>query len=1733
MRDLAHHADQAASLDRFADLDPEGDGVGGALAVALGDRPDLDVEDLRLEEPRWNAASRSWARELGIPVRVGGRDPVRIAIAVPWLVGDDARSAAPPDIRLGSHTGTYVGRPGIPGAALVRSPGVRTVVRPMPGGTQVTVDVVPRFGTTWVVRAAPGRAGVVEVRGSGVTLAPGAGRGTVDDAGRFHALLALHPFRIDPSILDHGLEALNGRPRPSRATSVLTEEDLALVVEHVIDAQAVADTWPEGVPPEGLPAAWVTALDPAARHLAWYGDLLTDAAYRGARAAVRRIAEARERRAAKRPEAEYGVLARRLRLAFEAVGRGAGAYADAVVAERPRNTLALLEAQRRVTFLGPGGLPRLRGRMDLRTLPPGWRGVLCPVQTPESEKVGLHRHLALGTVQRQGPDDVVERYADLSPAAALVPFVGHDDPTRTALAAKMLSQALVVTGAEAPVVRTGVERLIAEEAGVLRAPAAGLTSLAGSGLAQVGTRRLAFGPPAANGSGQDLRWLTTPAAEGDYVARGDVLAHAPDVAIEGDGAACLRLGLNALVALVPWFGWNYEDGIVVSEAFAARATSEHLVQVATACDPGDVSRDGDFVVETVRLEDLADPVPAGTTVVALVDSAGKARKVLSFPEDATLVPNGHALPFRYVRLDADVLSVRFRVRRPLMVGDKLTTRHGGKGVVTRILPVQEMPRLPDGTPVEVILNPLGLLRRLNVGTVLEANVALARRLRGDEEPVVAPRRLGREGRLALAEELARLGAPGGRLSLTLADGGRVGPVEGVVVGDIYLLKLDHLAVAKAGGRADAGRSPVTLQPSRTSGWGSSRKLGSPQRLGEMEVWALQAIGADATLRDLLRNRGVGTPELRDALVLPAGLRAALAHLAVAGLHVEAETDDGARVDLTTVPGTDPARVRALVTRWRGSGDRGLTDVETLRPRAVEEIQALGGHGRTAAKAEPGVAPGRLARRLLDLALAAAHDPDRSPPAEVTEGGDPRRPPAGPFEWPAALADETVTHGIRLVRPVPHPWMLRVGRAEVRLPELEHLAILPPACFLTRTGPSDDDPLRQHFEDVIAANLRLEAALASGAASEVEAQHRILADKVVAVLGTLEHTPASGTVAGRLSGKFGILRRCLLGSSATHSCRAVLTGDPTQPVESVGLPRGLLDDLGVPAEPTGCEDVVLVNRQPTLHPYGLVALRAAESPDQTVRLHPYLLRALAGDFDGDTAAVHRPVSEAARAELWERCRPAATPRSAASGALLGKLDLDVAVGLRLRTLTADGRADLAAELGLHDGVGDVAGVGLDHEPLTPRAIEALAEVLLDGAADPGEGVERMATLMQAGWAGATGWGLSVIDVPDLVTRDQFDTVSLGEGTGPLGRIGQAVAAGAAGKPVDLLHLLVDRGEAAPSNTLLPAVPVDGTYLDGLADADYYAAAQPAVAGLAAKKLVTPFAGALTKRLVEIGYEVTIAGEDCGLKPAGGGGARDGGGAVVRSPLTCRGPNPCRACYGPDPATGAPPPVGRRVGVFAGMLVGEQSTQLALKSIHRRDGAGSLAAGIAELEGIFGRGRFTCPLPADSDADPDAPTLRRLLRRVAGLDPEEMATDDAERLVAVDLAGLLRAADARGFDARIALEPALRRFEDLLSGVERVHAAVLLRQFVEAFRQIAADVDAKGRPRAVTARALAHAARTAGRGVLALAATQGDLGPLVRDAARDAATVAVTPRESAPGVGGLRGDHLRRLILGDVG
>jgi DNA-directed RNA polymerase subunit beta len=549
----------------------------------------------------------------------------------------------------------------------------------------------------------------------------------------------------------------------------------------------------------------------------------------------------------------------------------------------------------------------------------------------------------------------------VSVATALIPFLEHDDANRALMGSNMQRQAVPLLVSEAPIVGTGMEIHAARNSGeMVLSQSAGTVIGVGWPEPQGDDRsvvKVLSGQDAGIGilvrpddGGADV-WYgihkfvrsnqgtclsqRISVKAGERVEAGTVLADGPSTR---DGE--LALGRNVLVAFMPWEGYNFEDAILISESVVRedKYTSIHIEEFEieardTKLGPEDITRDLPNIAEE-SLKNLNDwgiiyvgaEVGQGDILVGKITPKGeselsaeerllraifgeKAREIrdssLRVPhgEHGTVVDvkifsreSGHELPPGVNEL----VRVYVAQKRKISQGDKMAGRHGNKGVVARILPIEDMPYLPDGTPVEIVLNPLGVPSRMNLGQVLETHLGWAAEALGIK--VASPVFDGAPEEM-IEDELERAGLPrSGKVQLRDGRDGEAFDRE-ITVGFIYMLKLAHLVEDKIHARSTGPYSLVTQQP-----LGGKAQFGG-QRFGEMEVWALEAYGASHILQEILTVKSddiVGRVKAYEAIVkgentleagIPESFRVLVKELEGLSLGVEIQSEDENRIIL--------------------------------------------------------------------------------------------------------------------------------------------------------------------------------------------------------------------------------------------------------------------------------------------------------------------------------------------------------------------------------------------------------------------------------------------------------------------------------------------------------------------------------------------------------------------------------------------------------------------------------------------------------------------------------------------------------------------------------------------------------------------------------------------------------------------------------------------------------------------
>ncbi len=545
------------------------------------------------------------------------------------------------------------------------------------------------------------------------------------------------------------------------------------------------------------------------------------------------------------------------------------------------------------------------------------------------------------------PDKV--DYIDVSPqqvvsiTTSCIPFLEHDDATRALMGSNMQRQAVPLLKTEAPYVGTGVEYIAARDSGsTVVAKADGVVSY-------VDARRVVV----KNKGGEDTYYLSDFTASnqdtcfhhkpivkvGDKVVRGKtILADGPSTDM-GE----LALGKNMLVAFMMFNGYNYEDAVILNERLVKEDayTTIHIEDYEMPCrdtklGPEEITRDIPNVSEEARrnldsegIIRIGTEVKEGDILVGKVTPKGMAEltseekllhaifgeKTREVRDTSLRVPHGgdgivHDVKV-FTKKNSDELpsgvSKLIRVyivqKRKIQVGDKMSGRHGNKGVISLILPEEDMPYLPDGTPVDVMLNPLGVPSRMNIGQVLELHLGMAAKKLGVHVATPVFDGATEEDILAMMKE-AGMDEDG---KTVLYDGRTGRPFDNrVSVGIMYMIKLHHMVEDKMHARATGPYSLVTQQP-----LGGKAQFGG-QRFGEMEVWALYAYGAAHTLQEILTVKSddvVGRVKVYEALVkgqkidqagVPESFRVLIKEFQALGLDIQIINDKDEVLDLKEI-----------------------------------------------------------------------------------------------------------------------------------------------------------------------------------------------------------------------------------------------------------------------------------------------------------------------------------------------------------------------------------------------------------------------------------------------------------------------------------------------------------------------------------------------------------------------------------------------------------------------------------------------------------------------------------------------------------------------------------------------------------------------------------------------------------------------------------------------------------------
>ena len=537
-------------------------------------------------------------------------------------------------------------------------------------------------------------------------------------------------------------------------------------------------------------------------------------------------------------------------------------------------------------------------------------------------------------------------YVDVSPkqlvsvAAAMIPFLEHDDVKRSLMGSNMQRQAVPLLIPEAPIVGTGMEYKAARDSETtVTAKNEGIVEKVTADEVQVRNKkneidhyRLRKFKRTNGGTCINQRPVVQ---KGEVVKAGDILADGPATK-NGE----MALGRNVIIAFSTWEGYNYEDAVLISERLVKEDvyTSIHIEEYDCECrdtklGPEEITRDipnvGDDVLKDldengiirigaeVRPGDIlvGKVTPKGETELTAEERLLRAifgEKSREVRDTSLRVPHGEAGTIVDIKVFTrenseelapgvnQVIRCYIATKRKISVGDKMAGRHGNKGVISRILPEEDLPFLPDGTPVDIVLNPMGIPSRMNLGQVLEVHLGMAARALGWK--VATPVFDGAKD-YEIEDLLEEAGLR--RDGKTILYDGRTGEqfIKPITVGVMYMMKLHHLVDDKIHARSTGPYSLVTQQP-----LGGKAQFGG-QRFGEMEVWALEAYGAAYSLQEMLTVKSddvVGRVKTYEAIVkgenipepgVPEGFKVLVKELEALGLDIRLYTHDDKEVEL--------------------------------------------------------------------------------------------------------------------------------------------------------------------------------------------------------------------------------------------------------------------------------------------------------------------------------------------------------------------------------------------------------------------------------------------------------------------------------------------------------------------------------------------------------------------------------------------------------------------------------------------------------------------------------------------------------------------------------------------------------------------------------------------------------------------------------------------------------------------
>jgi hypothetical protein len=1245
------------------------------------------------------------------------------------------------------------------------------------------------------------------------------------------------------------------------------------------------------------------------------------------------------------------------------------------------NPLSEVEHFRKISFM------RGTKTREGRDIHPTHYGRLCVVETPESVKIGMRLHLAhkaaikdgrilaplikraSSKVIMVGPDEdgliadsfavlknnvlargghdgsIVEaskiKYTDafadqlFGYGALQVPFIQHNDPARALMGAKNLKQATPLKYPDVPIIRTGYEEQVAVLSGrVVKSERKGT-------VINVTESEIVV----KNRDGKDQRYdliksipsVMSKAAfshipkvkEGQEVDKDDILA-------EGYGIknGTLALGANFLVAYMPYFGYNMDDGIVVSQSVCEKLTSLHIEEYEINKEPGDILVW--LVAEGFKLKAQAKN-KAHVTPIALLKRTTdrKAEEIAIFPREEM-----YGGIIRRIFIEPDKIRVWVKKELCLEVGDKLMGRHGNKGVVAKILPRGDMPafnvKIKGKTlrkSVDIILNPHSVISRMNLGQIFETQLGWI----AAEHPLENIRRKASlSGRPFAKIDMSKLHGwfkqsgldKNGKIKLSLPWG--ITTANPVVVGYQYIVKLNHLALGKLSVRGSEGSvSFVTEMPL------SGKKQGGGQRIGEMEIWALLAHEANKIVREMLGYKANASLLETGAVSLSESLKVLIYYLRGFGVSFDFLDGEDNIIEPEDFEKTNSNRVKKYRVSWADESKMMSWGKHLYVPKKNEFEKLKEYFERKSG--ETNIRNG--AKNILNIS-----------------------------DFDSSYKDEMGY--IQLMETI------NLFGKEVKI-----LPVIPVRC-----RPYAISKINALYKQIFLGNKKMEELVSLGKkdGAEYREKKQSLQKKVGDLLNELEKS---------VKGKQGVIRKAILGKRVNYSARAVIVPNPNIKADQADVPAEIMEKLQIKVG-----DKILLNRQPSLHIHNIQAVDALKSSHHAVAINPLVCGGFNADFDGDTIAVYKTekktpqnmnVSEqiilSANGKLnLSLSQDIAAGVFYASRSVMGRKKLEELIGDidiynqgDKKPVTKDVLNDMVYAYFLKRG----------DRAETVNLAENLARFGFEWATFSG---------MTFGLSDLKDLSVPRSKKRNVVrdsksVENEIKTKLAEHAENP---ISVMVLSGSRGSLAQIRQMVGVKGGIDRIGGKKTTVGVDSCYFEGLSPTEYYLACYGARNSLGDKKLLTPQCGYLTRRLIFAASDTSISGEDCGTLrgveleldktlgrticddiPINGRVAWKrnlivdekvmaefkANGVVkikVRSPLTCEsGKGICGKCYGWHLSGRAEPRNGFNVGIMAAEVIGERATQDAMRTYHIGTATGTVTL-FDKVKAIF-----------DNAVDPD--------------------------------------------------------------------------------------------------------------------------------------------------------------------